>query len=192
MHPATSTKEYEKRDKKQRFLSLFPFLAQSHSRSHSDLMPLPTATAAPTAMAPGTHRGAAVPASTAAAAAAVALAAAVPPAAANPPPAVSFATLAANSPPSISPFASFTPEDTASIPPEITAPAPPDVRAAFPSEAIFSPSPSVCAALRPVSLRYDYDGEQVQVSVLGIKPLETPLKAFAKDNYAGDDFIDFR
>ena len=31
------------------------------------------------------------------------------------------------------------------------------------------------AAMRPVSLRYDYDGEQVQVSVLGIKPLETPL-----------------
>ena len=27
------------------------------------------------------------------------------------------------------------------------------------------------AAMRPVSLRYDYDGEQVQVSVLGIKPL---------------------
>ena len=25
------------------------------------------------------------------------------------------------------------------------------------------------AAMRPVSLRYDYDGEQVQVSVLGIK-----------------------
>ena len=46
------------------------------------------------------------------------------------------------------------------------------------------------AAMRPVSLRYDYDGEQV--SVLGIKPLETPLKAFAKDNYAGYEFIDFR
>ena len=27
---------------------------------------------------------------------------------------------------------------------------------------------------------------------LGIKPLETPLKAFAKDNYAGYEFIDFR
>ena len=48
------------------------------------------------------------------------------------------------------------------------------------------------AAMRPVSLRYDYDGEQVQISVLGIKPLETPLKAFAKDNYAGYEFIDFR
>ena len=48
------------------------------------------------------------------------------------------------------------------------------------------------AAMRPVSLRYDYDGEQVQVSVLGIKLLETPLKAFAKDNYAGYEFIDFR
>lgn len=48
------------------------------------------------------------------------------------------------------------------------------------------------AAMRPESLRYDYDGEQVQVSVLGIKPLETPLKAFAKDNYAGYEFIDFR
>ena len=48
------------------------------------------------------------------------------------------------------------------------------------------------AAMRPVSLRYDYDGEQVQGSVLGIKPLETPLKAFAKDNYAGYEFIDFR
>ena len=48
------------------------------------------------------------------------------------------------------------------------------------------------AAMRPLSLFYDYDGEQVQVSVLGIKPLETPLKAFAKDNYAGYEFIDFR
>ena len=48
------------------------------------------------------------------------------------------------------------------------------------------------AAMRPVSLRYDYDGEQVQVSVLGIKPLETPLKAFATDNYAGYEFIYFR
>ena len=48
------------------------------------------------------------------------------------------------------------------------------------------------AAMRPLSLSYDYDGEQVQVSVLGIKPLETPLKAFAKDNYAGYEFIDFR
>jgi len=28
--------------------------------------------------------------------------------------------------------------------------------------------------------------------MLGIKPLETPLKAFAKDNYAGYEFIDFR
>ena len=48
------------------------------------------------------------------------------------------------------------------------------------------------ATMRPRSLSYDYDGEQVQVSVLGIKPLETPLKAFAKDNYAGYEFIDFR
>ena len=56
-----------------------------------------------------------------------------------------------------------------------------------------TPAPgNTSSAMRPVSLRYDYDGEQVQVSVLGIKPLETPLKAFAKDNYAGYEFIDFR
>lgn len=48
------------------------------------------------------------------------------------------------------------------------------------------------AAMRPVSLSYDYDGEQVRVSVLGVSPLGDPLKTFVKDNYAGYEFIDFR
>lgn len=48
------------------------------------------------------------------------------------------------------------------------------------------------ATMRPVSLSYDYDGEQVRVSVLGVSPLGGPLKTFAKENYAGYEFIDFR
>ncbi|MFQ7386497.1 MAG: hypothetical protein ACLRM8_01140 [Alistipes sp.] len=34
--------------------------------------------------------------------------------------------------------------------------------------------------MRPESLRYDYDGEQVGIAVLGVAPLDTPLKAFSK------------
>lgn len=48
------------------------------------------------------------------------------------------------------------------------------------------------AAMRPESLRYDYDGEQVGIAVLGVAPLGTPLKAFSKENYKGYEFIDFR
>lgn len=48
------------------------------------------------------------------------------------------------------------------------------------------------AAMRPESLRYDYDGEQVGIAVLGVAPLDAPLKAFSKENYKGYEFIDFR
>ncbi len=48
------------------------------------------------------------------------------------------------------------------------------------------------AAMRPESLRYDYDGEQVGIAVLGVAPLDTPLKAFSKGDYKGYEFIDFR
>lgn len=48
------------------------------------------------------------------------------------------------------------------------------------------------AAMRPESLRYDYDGERVGIAVLGVAPLGTPLKAFSKGDYKGYEFIDFR
>ncbi len=48
------------------------------------------------------------------------------------------------------------------------------------------------AAMRPESLRYDYDGGQVGIAVLGVAPLDTPLKAFSKGDYKGYEFIDFR
>ena len=48
------------------------------------------------------------------------------------------------------------------------------------------------AAMRPLSLSYDYDGEQVGIAVLGVAPLDTPLKAFSKGDYKGYEFIDFR
>ena len=48
------------------------------------------------------------------------------------------------------------------------------------------------AAMRPVSLRYDYDGEQVQVGSLGIAPLAGHVRLFDKNAYAGYEFIDFR
>ena len=48
------------------------------------------------------------------------------------------------------------------------------------------------AAMRTESLRYDYDGEQVGIAVLGVAPLDTPLKAFSKGDYKGYEFIDFR
>ena len=48
------------------------------------------------------------------------------------------------------------------------------------------------AAMRPESLRYDYDGEQVGIAVLCVAPLDTPLKAFSKGDYKGYEFIDFR
>ena len=103
----------------------------------------PTATAAPIPMAAGTHAGAVVAARTVAAPAAAAEAAILPPAAEIPPPIVSFATLAANSPPSISPLASWMVEDTASIPPEMTAPAAPEDAATRPRD---------CAVIFPAAI----------------------------------------
>ena len=48
------------------------------------------------------------------------------------------------------------------------------------------------ATMQPQSLRYDYDGEQVHISVLGIEPLASPLKTFDKKHYDDYEFIDFR
>ncbi|WP_418407239.1 hypothetical protein [Alistipes sp.] len=48
------------------------------------------------------------------------------------------------------------------------------------------------AAMRPLSLSYDYDGERVSVAVLGISPLASPLESFEKGKYDGYEFIDFR
>ena len=48
------------------------------------------------------------------------------------------------------------------------------------------------ATMRPLSLSYDYDGEQVQVSVLGVAPLAGHVRVFDRNAYAGYEFIDFR
>ncbi len=48
------------------------------------------------------------------------------------------------------------------------------------------------ATMRPLSLSYDYDGEQVLVRVLDIAPLTGHVRAFDKQTYAGYEFIDFR
>lgn len=48
------------------------------------------------------------------------------------------------------------------------------------------------ATMRPLSLSYDYDGEQVLVTVLGIAPLAVPIESFDKNAYGGYEFIDFR
>lgn len=48
------------------------------------------------------------------------------------------------------------------------------------------------ATMRPLSLSYDYDGEQVRVSVLGIAPFTGRLRVFDRQSYAGYEFIDFR
>ena len=48
------------------------------------------------------------------------------------------------------------------------------------------------AAMRPLSLSYDYDGEQVRVGILGIAPLAGHVRLFDKNAYAGYEFIDFR
>ena len=48
------------------------------------------------------------------------------------------------------------------------------------------------AAMRPLSLSYDYDGEQVQVGILGIVPLAGHVRLFDRKNYADYEFIDFR
>lgn len=46
--------------------------------------------------------------------------------------------------------------------------------------------------MRPVSLSYEYDGEQVKVGVLRIAPLAVPIEKFDKDSYSGYELIDFR
>ncbi len=48
------------------------------------------------------------------------------------------------------------------------------------------------AAMRPESLRYDYDGEQVGIAVLGVAPLAGHVRLFDRKNYADYEFIDFR
>ena len=48
------------------------------------------------------------------------------------------------------------------------------------------------ATMRPLSLSYDYDGEQGQVSVLGVAPLAGHVRVFDRQAYAGYEFIDFR
>lgn len=46
--------------------------------------------------------------------------------------------------------------------------------------------------MRPTQLLYDYDGEQVRVSIRSISPLGTPLQAFDPKAFAGYELIDFR
>ena len=48
------------------------------------------------------------------------------------------------------------------------------------------------ATMRPRSLSYDYDGEQVLVNVLEVAPLAGHVWRFDKNAYAGYEFIDFR
>lgn len=48
------------------------------------------------------------------------------------------------------------------------------------------------ASMRPSSLRYDYDGERIDIAVLSVAPLDAPLKVFDRANYAEYEFIDFR
>ena len=48
------------------------------------------------------------------------------------------------------------------------------------------------ATMRPEVLDYDYDGERVQVGILGIAPLAGHVRLFDKNAYAGYEFIDFR
>lgn len=46
--------------------------------------------------------------------------------------------------------------------------------------------------MRPLSLSYDYDGEQVLVKVLEVAPLTGHVRPFDKAAYKGYEFIDFR
>lgn len=48
------------------------------------------------------------------------------------------------------------------------------------------------AAMRPLALAYDYDGEQVLVTVLEVAPLAGHVRTFDPKNYEGYEFIDFR
>ena len=46
--------------------------------------------------------------------------------------------------------------------------------------------------MRPLSLSYDYDGEQVLVKVLEVAPLTGHVRLFDRKKYEGYEFIDFR
>lgn len=46
--------------------------------------------------------------------------------------------------------------------------------------------------MRPLSLAYDYDGEQVTVAILRIAPLAAALGKFDREAYSGYELIDFR
>lgn len=48
------------------------------------------------------------------------------------------------------------------------------------------------ATMRPQSLVYDYDGEQVSISVDSVTPLKTTLNSYDKAHYVGYEVIDFR
>ncbi len=48
------------------------------------------------------------------------------------------------------------------------------------------------ATLRPVSLVYTYDGEQIHISIREITPLTSPLKQFDNTAFSGYEQIDFR
>lgn len=48
------------------------------------------------------------------------------------------------------------------------------------------------AAMRPLSLAYDYDGEQVRVAVLQVAPLAGHIVSFDPKAYEGYEVIDFR
>ena len=48
------------------------------------------------------------------------------------------------------------------------------------------------ATMRPRSLSYDYDGEQVLANGLEVAPLAGHVRRFDKNAYAGYEFIDFR
>ncbi|MEG0807139.1 MAG: hypothetical protein RR410_02155 [Alistipes sp.] len=48
------------------------------------------------------------------------------------------------------------------------------------------------AAMLPVAIEYNYDGERIVVTVASIASLSAALKHFNKANYAGYEWIDFR
>ncbi|WP_418992179.1 hypothetical protein [Alistipes sp.] len=46
--------------------------------------------------------------------------------------------------------------------------------------------------LRPLSLAYDFDGEQVTVRIRSVEPLAEPVRSFDRAAYPGYELIDFR
>lgn len=46
--------------------------------------------------------------------------------------------------------------------------------------------------MRPRSLAYALDGEQVRIDIMAVVPLSSGLEGFSKERYAGYEFIDFR